>query len=462
MANTFIAIDLKSFFASVECVERGLDPLTTNLVVADESRTSKTICLAVTPALKAYGIGGRARLWEVEQKVKELNRGRKDPISFIIAPPRMAYYIKYSTRIYKIYLKYFAPEDIHCYSIDEVFIDATHYLSTYRMSAHDLTRQIIGDVLQQTGITATAGIGTNLYLCKVAMDIMAKHVEADADGVRIAELDEMSYRHKLWDHTPLTDFWRVGRGTASHLQRLGIGTMGDLARYSLKYQNFLFKEFGVMAEFLIDHAWGYEPCRMQDIKNYKPQTNSFSHGQVFPRPYKFSEARIVSLEITESLTLDLVRKGLVCSQLNLYVCYDTENIGAKGFDGEIEKDYYGRPSPKHTQGVFNFEEPTSSGKLLSDAIKAIFDRTTRRDCTIRRIYVSVNKVIPADKVVGHQLSLFDNAEENGPKMLKEKDLQESLLAIREKFGKNSILRGYSFEEGATAKERNAQIGGHKA
>lgn len=461
MADTFIAIDLKSFFASVECVERGLDPLTTRLVVADESRTSKTICLAVTPALKAFGIGGRARLWEVEQRVKEINRGRKEPITFIIAPPRMAYYIEYSTRVYKVYLRYFAPEDIHVYSIDEVFIDATHYLSTYKMNAHDLSRKIIGDVLRETGITATAGIGTNLYLCKVAMDILAKHVEPDEYGVRIAELDEMSYRRKLWDHTPLTDFWRVGRGTAAHLQRLGIQTMGDLARYSLKYQDYLFKEFGVMAEFLIDHAWGYEPCTMQAIKNYKPQTNSLSHGQVFSRPYKFSEARIVAMEVTESLTLDLVQKELVCSQLNLMVCYDTENVG-NSYNGDLEKDYYGRLTPKHTQGVFNFEEPTSSGKLLSDAIKAIFDRSTRRDASIRRIYVVVNKVIPAEQVVGHQLSLFDEPSNDEPKMLKEKDLQESLLAIREKFGKNSILRGISFEEGATAKERNATIGGHKA
>lgn len=458
MSGTFLAIDLKSFFASVECVERGLDPLAAKLVVADESRTSKTICLAVTPALKDFGIGGRDRLWKVEEKVKELNRFRKDKITYIVAPPRMALYIEYSARVYNIYLKYFAPEDIHVYSIDEVFIDATHYLSTYKLSARDLTRKVIADVLQETGITATAGIGTNLYLCKVAMDIMAKHVEPDADGVRIAELDEMSYRRKLWDHSPLTDFWRIGHGTAARLNRLGIQTMGDLARYSLKYQDFLFKEFGAHAEFLIDHAWGYEPCTMVAIKKYQPHTRSLSHGQVFSRPYKASEARIAALEMTESLTLDLVRKGLVCSQLNLYICYDTENV----IEGEAEKDYYGRLTPKHTQGVYNFQEPTSSGVKLSRALKTVFDKTGKKELTIRRIYISVNKVIPESETTGHQLSLFEDATENEPGMFKEKDLQESLLSIREKFGNNSILRAYSFEEGATAKERNTQIGGHKA
>lgn len=302
--NTFIAIDLKSYFASVECVERGLDPLTTNLVVADESRTNKTICLAVSPSLKAYGIGGRARLFEVEQRVRELNRTRRDKITYIVAPPRMSYYIDYSTRIYNIYLKYFSAEDIHVYSIDEVFIDATQYLSSYKMSAHDLTIKIIREVLRETGITATAGIGTNLYLCKVAMDIVAKHIPADEDGVRIAELDELSYREKLWEHRPLTDFWRVGRGTAARLERCGLMNMGDVALCSLHNEAFLFKQFGVMAELLIDHAWGYEPCTMADIKKYRPQSSSLSRGQVLSQPYSFEKARIVALEMIEACLLN--------------------------------------------------------------------------------------------------------------------------------------------------------------
>lgn len=463
--STFIAIDLKSYYASVECVERGLDPLTTNLVVADESRTDKTICLAVSPSLKAYGIAGRARLFEVQQKVRELNRYRRDPITFIIAPPRMAYYIKYSTRIYEIYLKYFAAEDIHVYSIDEVFIDATSYLSTYGMSAHELTVKIIRDVLTQTGITATAGIGTNLYLCKVAMDIVAKHVPADKDGVRIAELNEISYRQKLWEHTPLTDFWRLGPGTAVHLNKFGIKTMGDLALFSTKYEDFLFKKFGVMAELLIDHAWGYEPCTIQDIKRYRPQTSSLSHGQVLSRPYTADEARIVALEIIDSLALELVSKHLLTSQVNLTVCYDKDSLRGNSYSGPLEMDRYGRKTPKHTQGVYNFTEPTSSGKLLADALKDIFDRTTDSTLLIRRMYVSVNKVIDEENgATPIQLSLFgaENQGRESREPARERELQEAVLNIRKKFGSNSILKGLSFEEGATAKERNSQIGGHKA
>ena len=463
--NTFIAIDLKSYFASVECVERGLDPLTANLVVADESRTNKTVCLAVSPSLKAYGIGGRARLWEVEQRVKELNRHRKDPITYIVAPPRMSHYIACSTRIYDIYLRYFSAEDIHVYSIDEVFIDATHYLAAYGLSAHDLTIKIIREVLRETGITATAGIGTNLYLCKVAMDIVAKHIPADSDGVRIAELDEMSYRRQLWEHRPLTDFWRVGRGTAAHLEKFGLMTMGDVALCSLRNEEFLFKEFGVNAELLIDHAWGYEPCTMQAIKSYRPQTNSLSRSQVLARPYHYDEALIVALEMMDALSLTLVEKAMVCPQLVLTVIYDPQNLEDNPhFEGDTELDYYGRKVPKHSQGTFNWEEPTSSGAAFSAAVKHIFETQVSRDLLIRRIYIAVNKLsTEADAGEFRQLSLFDAADDTrraAPE--KERELQEALLSIKKKFGSNSILKGYSFEEGATARERNKQIGGHKA
>ncbi len=467
--NTFIAIDLKSYFASVECVERGLDPLSAYLVVADESRTNKTVCLAVSPALKAFGIGGRARLWEVEQRVKEINRTRRDKISYIVAPPRMSHYIACSTKIYEIYLRYFSAEDIHVYSIDEVFIDATHYLKVYGISAHDLTMKIIREVLGETGITATAGIGTNLYLCKVAMDIVAKHIPADKDGVRIAELDEMSYRRLLWEHRPLTDFWRVGRGTAAHLEKYGLMTMGDVALCSLKNEEFLFKEFGVMAELLIDHAWGYEPCTMKAIKEYRPQTNSLNRGQVLARPYDYKEALIVALEMADALSLTLVEKRLVCPQLVLTICYDPECLkklpNGKVYDGPIEKDYYGRLVPKHSQGTYNWEEGTSSSTALASAIKSLFENKVNKDLLIRRLYISVNKLSYEEQTgQSHQLSLFED-KENSPKSsipAKERELQEALLSIHKKFGKNSVLKGYSFEEGATAKERNSQIGGHKA
>ncbi len=467
--NTFIAIDLKSYFASVECVERGLDPLTANLVVADESRTNKTVCLAVSPSLKAYGIGGRARLWEVEQRIKELNRTRRDKITYIVAPPRMSHYIECSTRIYDIYLRYFSSEDIHVYSIDEVFIDATHYMAAYGMSAHELTIKIIREVLSETGITATAGIGTNLYLCKVAMDIVAKHIPADKDGVRIAELDEMSYRRLLWEHRPLTDFWRVGRGTAAHLEKFGLFTMGDVALCSLKNEEFLFKEFGVMAELLIDHAWGYEPCTMQAIKEYKPQSNSFSRGQVLSRPYRFDEALIVSLEMADALSLTLVEKSLVCPQMVLTVCYDQQSLSTSGgtlpYNGPVENDYYGRKVPKHSQGTYNWNEGTSSSAAFGTAIKTLFETHVNKGLLIRRIYISVNK-LSAEKRESSpcQLSLFEEKDISSPNTApaKERELQETLLSIRKKFGKNSILKGYSFEDGATAKERNNQIGGHKA
>ena len=470
--RTYIAIDLKSFYASVECVDRGLDPLTAKLVVADESRTEKTICLAVTPALKQYGIGGRARLFEVYQKAPD--------VDFIIAKPRMAYYIEVSTRIYSIYLKYIAPEDILVYSIDEVFIDATPYLDTYKMTAHQLAIKMIRDVLQQTGITATAGIGTNMYLCKVAMDIVAKKMPADKDGVRIAELDEMTYRRELWDHKPLTAFWRVGKGIARKLAVYGIDTMGKVARMSVLNEELLYKLFGVNAELLIDHAWGWEPCTINDAKSYRPETNSFNSGQVLGSPYDFKKARVVIKEMAEGMALNLVSKRLVTNQLVLTVSYDTlcltdPEIRAK-YHGEITTNYYGKPVPKHAHGTFNFEEHTSSSRLIMDAVAQLYDRLVNPDLLIRRLNLTTNHVIPDStlekdekKLNVQQLDLFIDYEalekerhETQKRLEKERRMQEAQLKIKRRFGKNAILRGLNFEEGATAKERNAQIGGHKA
>ena len=470
--RTYIAIDLKSFYASVECIDRGLDPLTAKLVVADESRTEKTICLAVTPALKQYGIGGRARLFEVYQKAPG--------VDFIIAKPRMAYYIEVSTRIYSIYLKYIAPEDILVYSIDEVFIDATPYLDTYKMTAHQLAIKMIRDVLQQTGITATAGIGTNMYLCKVAMDIVAKKMPADKDGVRIAELDEMTYRRELWDHKPLTAFWRVGKGIAMKLAVYGIDTMGKVARMSVLNEELLYKLFGVNAELLIDHAWGWEPCTINDAKSYRPETNSFNSGQVLGSPYDFKKARVVIKEMAEGMALNLVSKRLVTNQLVLTVSYDTlcltdPEIRAK-YHGEITTNYYGKPVPKHAHGTFNFEEHTSSSRLIMDAVAQLYDRLVNPDLLIRRLNLTTNHVIPDStlekdekKLNVQQLDLFIDYEalekerhETQKRLEKERRMQEAQLKIKRRFGKNAILRGLNFEEGATAKERNAQIGGHKA
>ena len=470
--RTYIAIDLKSFYASVECVDRGLDPLTAKLVVADESRTEKTICLAVTPALKQYGIGGRARLFEVYQKAPG--------VDFIIAKPRMAYYIEVSTKIYSIYLKYIAPEDILVYSIDEVFIDATPYLDTYKMTAHQLAIKMIRDVLQQTGITATAGIGTNMYLCKVAMDIVAKKMPADKDGVRIAELDEMTYRRELWDHKPLTAFWRVGKGIARKLAVYGIDTMGKVARMSVLNEELLYKLFGVNAELLIDHAWGWEPCTINDAKSYRPETNSFNSGQVLGSPYDFKKARVVIKEMAEGMALNLVSKRLVTNQLVLTVSYDTlcltdPEIRAK-YHGEITTNYYGKPVPKHAHGTFNFEEHTSSSRLIMDAVAQLYDRLVNPDLLIRRLNLTTNHVIPDStlekdekKLNVQQLDLFIDYEalekerhETQKRLEKERRMQEAQLKIKRRFGKNAILRGLNFEEGATAKERNAQIGGHKA
>ena len=468
--RTYIAIDLKSFYASVECVDRGLDPLTTNLVVADESRTDKTICLAVTPSLKAYGIPGRARLFEVKQKA----RG----IDFIITPPRMAHYIEVSSRVYSVYLKYIAPEDIHVYSIDEVFMDVTNYLATYKMTAHQLAMTMIRDVLSQTGITATAGIGTNLYLCKVAMDIMAKKAPADKDGVRIAELDEQTYRRELWDYRPITKFWRVGRGIANKLAFYGIDTMGRLARMSEQNEELLYKLFGVNAELLIDHAWGWEPCTIADVKAYRPETNSFSSGQVLQEPYTFQKARVVIQEMAEGMALDLVAKRMVTDQLVLTVGYDAECLTRPDirdlYHGEITTNYYGKLVPKHAHGSLRFDKSTSSSRLLMNSAAELFDRHVNPNLLIRRLNLCVNHVVPESTLAQQpaqpqQLDLFTDYEtlerqqqEEQARLDKERRLQEAQLKIKQRFGKNAILRGLNYSEGATAKERNAQIGGHRA
>ena len=496
--RTYIAIDLKSFYASVECIDRGLDPLTTNLVVADKSRTEKTICLAVSPSLKAYGIPGRARLFEVVQKVREVNRQRQRSatggkltgkscfapelkadktlaVDYLVAPPRMAYYMEMSTRVYQVYLKYVAPEDMHVYSIDEVFIDATDYIKTRKCTAKEFAKTIMQDVLQTTGITATAGIGTNLYLCKIAMDVGAKKIAADADGARIAELDEMTYRCTLWDHTPLTDFWRVGKGYAEKLASVGIYTMGDIARCSLgkitDYYNedLLYKLFGVNAELLIDHAWGWEPCTIADIKAYKPEAKSIGSGQVLQEPYPFEKARLVADEMADALALDLVSKNLVTDQIVMTVGYDIAN---KDYKGETTVDRYGRKIPKHAHGTQNLKMQTSSEKLIRTATLELFDRIVDKDLLVRRLYITAGKVVDESEKkepVPEQMDLFtDYAEEEKKRaeekerLEKERKRQQAVLDIKNKYGKNAILKGMNLEEGATAKRRNGQIGGHKA
>lgn len=504
--KTYIAIDLKSFYASVECRERSRDPLTTNLVVADPSRTEKTICLAVSPSLKKYGLSGRARLFEVIQKVKAANNIRKIKapnhvfcgssddslalqkkpslkIDYIIAPPRMAHYMEYSTKIYNIYLKYIAPEDIHIYSIDEVFIDVTHYLSTYNMTARELAMTMIQDILSTTGITATAGIGTNMYLCKIAMDIVAKHIEPDKNGVRIAELDEMSYRRLLWNHRPITDFWRVGRGYSKKLEKIGLYTMGDIARCSIgkptDYYNeeLLYKLFGINAELLIDHAWGYEPCTMEDVKTYKPETNSISSGQVLHCPYEFDKARLVVKEMTDLMVLDLVDKGLVTNQIVLTIGYDIENITDKNrsqsYKGTVTTNYYGKKVPKPAHGTTNLPKQTSSTTLITNAVMELYDKIVNKKLLIRRINIVANKLVDEHSVKNadkyEQLDLFTDyeilkkqREKENAESEREKRMQNTILDIKKKFGKNAILKGMNLQEGATAKDRNNQIGGHKA
>ena len=489
--RSYIAIDLKSFYASVECILRGKDPMTTNLVVADESRTEKTICLAVSPSLKSFGIPGRPRLFEVVQKVREVNAVRRAAapgkqftgkstdlptlrrhpelqVDYLVAPPQMALYMETSTAIYQVYLKYIAPEDIHVYSIDEVFIDATNYLKLYGLTARELAMRIILDVLERTGITATAGIGTNLYLCKVAMDIVAKHLPADKNGVRIAELDELGYRELLWDHRPITDFWRVGRGYARKLERHGIFTMGDVARCSLQNEDLLYRLFGINAELLIDHAWGWESCTMADIKAYRPETNSISSGQVLQQPYDFEKAKLVTREMTDALVLDLVDKGLLTDQIVLTVGYDIENLTdparAEAYHGEVTTDGYGRKIPKHGHGSANLGRPTASTSRIVEAMMELFDRVADRALLVRRLNVTACHVIPESEVPPEegQLSLFDEGQEDTEALEREKRRQRAILTIQKKYGKNALLKGMNLEEGATARDRNGQIGGHKA
>ena len=506
MDRAYIAIDLKSFYAAVECIERGLDPLKTNLVVADAARTEKTICLAVSPALKAHGIPGRPRLFEVVQKVKEVNAGRKAKapghrftgasfyadelqrspeleLTFIAAAPRMACYMAYSTRIYNIYLRYIAPEDMHVYSIDEVFIDATSYLKTYNMTAHELAQKMIQDVLNDTGITATAGIGTNMYLCKVAMDIVAKKIPADKDGVRIAELNEMTYRKLLWNHTPLTDFWRVGHGYAKKLEEVGLFTMGDIARCSLgkpnEYYNeaLLYRMFGINAELLIDHAWGWEPTTIAEIKGYRPDKNSVGSGQVLHCAYTADKAKLIVKEMTDLLVLDLVRKKLITDQMVLTVGYDIDNLTnpdiRKKYKGEVTTDHYGRQIPKHAHGTINLPEQTSSTKMIMEAVAELYDRIVNPDLLVRRINIAASRVVPESEKKApasfEQMDLFTDytalekeREQARIEQDREKRMQHAVLDIQKKFGKNAVLKGMNLEEGAMTIQRNGQIGGHKA
>lgn len=504
--RTYVAIDLKSFYASVECVERGLDPLTTNLVVADGSRTEKTICLAVSPSLKAYGVGGRARLFEVVQRAGEVNREREKnssagalsgesyddnvvqrdnsvALGYITAVPRMSLYMAYSKRIYEIYLRYFAPEDIIVYSVDEVFIDVTSYLKTYNLSPHDLAIKVVREVLRETGITATAGIGTNLYLAKIAMDIEAKHMKADKDGVRIAELDEMSYRKKLWSHRPITDFWRVGRGYAKKLAQNGMYTMGDVARCSVGRtdefynEDLLYKLFGINAELLIDHAWGWEPCTVGDVYSYRPRNNSLSSGQVLHCPYDCEKARLIVREMTDLLVLDLVEKGLVTDQMVLTVGYDIENLDTeekrRAYKGVVTTDYYGRKVPKHAHGTANLGKKTSSTRLITEAVIELYDRIINPSLTVRRITLVANHIVGEDRAGEkrkyEQLDLFTDYEkenkrraEENEKREKEKSMQRAIIDMKNKYGKNAVIKGMNLQEGGTTIDRNKQIGGHKA
>lgn len=499
MDRIYACIDLKSFYASVECKERGLDPLTTNLVVADESRTEKTVCLAISPTMKQYGLSGRARLYEVIQKVKnenfrrrkennykpfeyksvndlELKKNKKLELDYIIAPPRMSYYMKYSTDIYNVYLKYIAPEDIYVYSIDEVFCDITNYLNYNNMSPRELVTKMIHDVYKTTGITATGGIGTNMYLAKVAMDIVAKHAEPDKFGVRMAELDEISYRKTLWNHKPLTSFWRVGSGYAKKLELNGLYTMGDIARCSIENEELLYKLFGVNAELLIDHAWGWEPCAMKDIKSYKPARNSVSSGQVLHCPYSYKQTELIIKEMSDLLSLDLVAKHLVTSQLVLTIGYDIDNLKIQKirdkYNGEITTDHYGRSIPKHSHGTINIDHQTSSSRVIMEYMLKLYERIVNKDLLIRRINIVANNVIDErlidDTPKYEQIDLFTNyqvQEEIKKKEkeaeLEEKKLQNVLLSLKNKYGKNSILKGMNLEDGGTTIDRNGQIGGHK-
>ena len=498
MMEQYIAIDLKSFYASVECIERGLDPLTTNLVVADNSRTEKTICLAVSPSLKSYGVPGRPRLFEVIAKTKEVNAQRRwsapgrrligatydhrilleDPrlaVDYIVAPPRMALYIDYSTRIYKVYLKYFSPDDIHVYSIDEVFIDVTHYLKSYKKTARQLAETVIKDVLKTTGITATVGIGTNLYLSKVAMDIVAKRMKPDEHGARIAELDEMSYRRILWEHRPLTDFWRVGRGYSKKLEAHGIYTMGDVALASLHNEDMLYRLFGINAELLIDHAWGYEPCTIADIKAYKPMSKSMNSGQVLHCPYTATGGRLIVREMCDLLVLDMVEKGVATNQMTLTIGYDADSLKdpTKPYLGEVTVDHYGRTIPKHAHGTVNFENHTSSTEQIMAGLLGLYDKIINQNLLIRRVNISANNLIKESEIDStpsvEQMDFFTDYKERDEakkaekeRYVREKMRQNAVISIRKKYGGNAIIRGMNLEEGGTTIDRNKQIGGHKA
>ena len=500
--NIYMAIDLKSFYASVECISRKLDPLTTNLVVADVGKTQKTICLAVTPSLKKFGISGRARLFEVIQKVNEINRQRKRKapghiftgesydetellqhpeyaMTYIAAPPRMAHYLEISTEIYNIYHKYISPKDIHVYSIDEVFLDVTGYLKAYQMSPRELAKRMILDILNTTGITATAGIGTNLYLCKVAMDIVAKRIRPDADGVRIAQLDEIRYRKLLWKHQPLTDFWRIGKGISKKLAQIGLYTMGDIAKCSLGKPEDIYNEdrlyqlFGINAQLLIDHAWGYEPCTMEDIKAYQPQHTSISTGQVLHCPYDYEKTRLVIKEMLDLLALALVDKQQVTDQIILSVGYDIENLDKQSYTGEVTTDRYGRKIPKHAHGTANLKRHTASCRLMSEAVMELFDRIVNPQLTVRRIHISANHILDEQQIpameMREQMDLFTDYEaltqqelQENKQLEKEKRLQQATLQIKKKYGKNAVLKGMNLEEGANTIQRNKTIGGHKA
>lgn len=493
MNRIYVCIDLKSFYASVECVERNLDPLTTNLAVADPTRTEKTICLAISPSLKQYGIGGRARLFELQQLVKRVNNERKKQnnnqrfngksvndnelkqdktkaLDFIIAPPRMSHYIKFSTKIYNIYLRHIAKEDIFVYSIDEVFADITKYLKYNKTTPKEFVRTILQEVVTETGITATAGIGTNLFLAKVAMDVVAKHVPADKYGVRMAELDELTYRKKLWNYRPITDIWRIGKKIAKRLEKYNIYTLGDIAKCSIQNEDILYKEFGINAELLIDHAWGWEPCTIESIKNYKPQIKSLSTGQVLQCPYSYQKTKLIIKEMATLLSLDLVKKGLVTDQLVLTIGYDISNV-TEGFKGETKIDFYGRKIPKHAHGTINLSEKTSSSRKIITAATKLLDTIVNKELWIRRINMTACKLIPKEQVEQkekyEQLDLFSNPQEkeeirnkNKKEDQQENILQQTVLNLKEKYGKNSILRGMNLEAGATTIERNQQIGGH--
>ncbi len=452
----YLAIDLKSFFASVECADRGLDPLTANLVVADETKTEKTICLAVSPSMKSYGLGGRCRLFEVQEVVRNVKMRTGEVVEYIVAPPRMARYMEVSAQIYNIYLDFVSGDDIFAYSVDEVFIDVTTYLDVYGMTARELAVKMIRAVLKETGITATCGIGTNMYLAKVAMDIVAKHVEADSDGVRIAELDEISYRKCLWDHKPLRDFWRVGPATAKKLSANGMHTMGDVARMSITNQEWFYKIFGVDAEILIDHAWGVEPTTVADVKAYKPIAKSICEGQVLQEAYPHDKARIIVMEMADSVMYQLVDKGLVTDLINLDIGFDRENCDKGIFKGVPKVDHYGRLVPPPAHGSHRLEVATNLGSVITESTLEIFERITDPTLSIRRISITAGNLKEDGGAV--QFDLFSDVE----KQESEKNLQEALLSIKKRYGKNAVLKGTNFEDGATMRERNGQIGGHKA